>query len=44
MEFDEKKFYEKYKGQITCAYSEDIKIDKEGKERCYAKRTQEISI
>jgi hypothetical protein len=41
MKFDEKKFYEKYKGKITCAYKKDIYVDKEGKERCKAKRTEE---
>jgi len=39
--FDEKKFYEKYIGKVTCAYEKDIKVDNDGKERCYAKRTQE---
>jgi len=39
--FDEEKFYNKYKGKITCAYKSDIKLDKEKKERCYAKRTEE---
>jgi hypothetical protein len=44
MNFDEKKFYDKYKGKITCAYKSDIKLDKDKKERCYAKRTEEKLI
>ena len=39
--FDEVKFYDRYKGKITCAYKSDIKLDKDKKERCYAKRTEE---
>jgi len=39
--FNEEKFYNRYKGKITCAYKSDIKLDKEKKERCYAKRTEE---
>lgn len=39
-EFDNKKFYDKYKGLLTCAYADDIKVDKDGKERCYAERTK----
>jgi Fe-S cluster assembly iron-binding protein IscA len=41
MKFEEKNFYEKYKGKITCAYKKDIYLDKEGKERCKAKRTEQ---
>jgi hypothetical protein len=39
--FDEKKFYDKYKGKLLCVYEKDIKIDKDGVERSYAKTTQE---
>lgn len=40
-DFDEKKFYERYSGKITCAYKKDIFIDKGGYTRCKAKRTEE---
>lgn len=38
---DIKKFYDKYIGKITCAYKQDIYVDKEGNYRCGAKRTEE---
>ena len=39
--FDEKEYYERYANEITCAYRKDIYLDKDGKERCKAKRTAE---
>ncbi len=39
-QFNPKDFYGKYSGDITCAYKEDIKLGEDGKEKCYAKRTQ----
>ncbi len=40
-DFDEKKFYEKYSGKITCAFKKNIFLDKKEHERCNAKRTAE---
>lgn len=40
-DFNEKEFYKKYSGKVTCAFKENIYLDSNGKERCGAKRTQE---
>lgn len=39
--FNEKEYYERYSGEITCAYKYNIYLDKNKKERCGAKRTTE---
>jgi P4 family phage/plasmid primase-like protien len=41
MEFDPVTFYSKYVDKITCAFKENIWLDKAGTERCNAKRTEE---
>jgi P4 family phage/plasmid primase-like protien len=41
IKFDEKEYYERYSGEITCAFKSNIFLDKDGKERCNAKRTSE---
>lgn len=40
-EFNEKEYYEKYAGEITCAYISDIRLNEKGKEVCQAKRSKE---
>lgn len=39
--FDPVQFYSKYIDKITCAFKENIWLDKSGLERCNAKRTEE---
>jgi len=38
---DTQNYYNKYNGKITCAYKKDIKVDKKGCARCFAKRTEQ---
>jgi P4 family phage/plasmid primase-like protien len=36
-----REYYNKYAGKITCAFVNNVFLDKDGKERCNAKRTEE---